>query len=153
MHPEEIISLMGIYREEWQYRDSAFMSSFLKFSLLSLFITFFPYLIDRVGMSSDSPLLETIHPLFFSIFGIICALFGLFYSCAEAKRIEKIDDAYKSLMKQLPEYARVKMLKDEIGNSKSIIKKFQLLHLNSVIYYAYLIPIGLAILNIVLILL
>lgn len=120
---------------------------------MSLSITFFPYLIDRIGMNPDSPLLSNIHPIIFSIFGIISALFGLLYSCAEAKRIENIDLAYKYLMDQLPEYARVKMFKNEIGHSKNIFKKIPLIRLNSLLYWAYIIPIGLAILNIVLIIL
>ena len=144
---------MGIYREEWKYSDGAFMSTFLKFSLLSLLITFFPNLIGRIGFDQSAPLLESIPSFIFSIFGIICALFGLFYSSAEAQRIVQIDNAYKRLMAQLPEDARVKMLNNTIGNSKNIIKRIQLVRLNKVLYYAYLIPIGLAILNFVLIIL
>ena len=78
---------------------------------------------------------------------------SLFYSSAEAQRIVQIDNAYKRLMAQLPEDARVKMLNNTIGNSKNIIKRIQLVRLNKVLYYAYLIPIGLAILNFVLIIL
>jgi hypothetical protein len=153
LRSEEIITLMGIYREEWKYRDSAFMSTFLKFSLLSLLITFFPNLLGRIGFDQSAPLLVSIPPFIFSIFGILSALFGLFYSSAEAQRIVQIDNAYKRLMAQLPEDAQVKMLNNKLGNSKNIIKKFQSVRLNRVLYYAYLIPIGLAVLNFVLIIL
>ena len=60
LRSEEIITLMGIYREEWKYRDGAFMSTFLKFSLLSLLITFFPNLIGRIGFDQSAPLLAVL---------------------------------------------------------------------------------------------
>lgn len=147
---EDIINLMSVYRDEWKYRDSTFMSSFFKFSGMSFFITFFPYLIDRIGMNPISPFLLKLHPICFLVFGIISALLGFLYSCAEAKRVEKVDLAYKNLMNQLPKDARIPMLKDEIGNSKNILKKISVFRLNSLLYFSYIIPIGLSILNIIL---
>lgn len=135
---ESVLKLMSIYREEWQYRDKAFMSSFFKFSTFSLVITFFPNLVGRIGISNDTPLLTEIPPYIFSILGIICALFGLFYSYSEAKRIVKLDKAYKRLMDLFPEDYKV----DTISK-----KNIYSVRLNSVLCCTYIIPIVIAIIN------
>ena len=141
----ELIPLMSAYRDEWQYRDNLFLTNFFRYSSLSLIITFFPDLLGKIGISYTATLVVKVPSIYFSIFGILCALFGVYYSFNEAKKIVKIDEAYKELMLQLPDECRI----EQLDKTKSKLKKcYYSIRLNTVLCFSYIIPIGLAVLNI-----
>lgn len=97
---ENKLALMAIYRDEWMHRDDTFIAMFWRLITISLVISFLPNLIVRVGIEHQA--IETLPSWLFSSCGILCALFGMYLSLGEAKRIEAIDKAYKNVMNTLP---------------------------------------------------
>ncbi len=112
MDPAEkgtIISMLGVYREEWKYRDDLFGKTFWRFAFLSLVIGFFPNLLENFNFSGEIPLLA-LPEWIFSAAGIIIAGFGFFIALNEMKRIEKLDDIYYSLIQELPKGYRIERI-------------------------------------------
>lgn len=97
---ENKLALMAIYRDEWMHRDDAFVAMFWRLITISLVVSFLPNLIVRIGV--DHQAIKTLPSWLFSSCGILCALFGMYLSLGEAKRIEAIDKAYKNVMSTLP---------------------------------------------------
>lgn len=140
---EELLTLMSIYREEWKFRDNYFSSILWRFLSLSLIITFLPNLVSNIGVSGT--VLIELPTLIYSIAGIICALFGIYLSLCEAKKVEKLDEAYKDLMAKLPEDYKVKsILEEELKNKKRIFS----FRTNNMLCGIFVIVIILAVINI-----
>ena len=104
---ENRLALMEIYRNEWMHRDDAFITMFWRFITISLVITFLPNLVSRVGVSHEA--INVLPHWVFSTCGIITALFGMYLTVGEARRIEAIDESYKRVMETLPK--QVQMIK------------------------------------------
>lgn len=146
---EEIISLMGVYREEWKYRDETFLAHFFKFFSLSFFVTFFPNLAGLISYDGKSSLVWSASPIVFPILGILCALFGMYYSFCEASRIVNLDKVYYSLMNQLPEKSqKIELFRND--TKRNVVSRILLsIRLNNLLCVIYFFPIFVSILDII----
>lgn len=106
---EDYFALMNLYRDEWKYRDQWFISTFWRLVYLSLIISFLPNFL--AAFSVESELVTKLPVWVFSMFGIICALFGMYIMFVESKKISYIDKAYRVLEGELPEKYQVKKIK------------------------------------------
>ena len=113
---DQTLKLMSLYREEWMHRDSDMLSTLWRLVFISLVITFLPNLIGRIGIE-NSPLVNNLPVTVFSVAGIACALFGMYISTGEAKRIENIDKKYWDMMRSLPSHVHLERL-DENKTTK-----------------------------------
>ncbi len=146
---EDVISLMAVYREEWQYRDEAFMSHFFKFFSLSFFVIFFPNLAGLINFDDKAVLMQYISPLVFPILGILTALFGVYFSICESSRIVNIDKVYYSLVEQLPD-DNLKIKKIRQDTDRNNLSRFFLnIRLNRLLCVMYLFPIFVSIIDII----
>ena len=97
---ENVIALMALYRQEWEYRDKNTNSLMWRFAYLSLITTFLPSVLEPLGVSHST---VAYIPLWvFSAAGLAFALLGLYISVGLIKRIEGIDRLYKQVVKKLP---------------------------------------------------
>ena len=104
---ENHIAIMSLCRDEWKHREQVFRSYFWRFTYLSLIITFFPNLQINPDIVRDIP------AWIFSVAGIGCSLFGLYFGLAENKRITKLDLAYRKLEKKLPRNYRTDKIEEK----------------------------------------
>lgn len=140
---DQILKLMSLYREEWMHRDTELLSTLWRLVSISLVITFLPNLIGRIGIE-NSALVSRLPVTVFSGAGIACALFGLYISVGEAKRIESIDKKYWSIMRNLPSNFHIERLDQEKSTKLFSIR------LNNIFCVApYCVVITLAISNII----
>lgn len=113
---ENIISLLGMYRDEWKHRDKFFWSVFWKFTYLSLIIGFFPDLLDRFQIKNT--LIANIPNWIFSIAGIAFSVFGLFMAINEMQRIQKLDEIHYRLIDMLPSKYRIERISPNESTDK-----------------------------------
>lgn len=140
---ENIIALMTLYRQEWEYRDSNFYSLFWRFMYLSLVITFFPYLVNHFNIINFP--ISQIPIWIFSFSGIFCSIMGFYITTNEEKRIEELDNTYKKLLNELPRKFQVESIIEKYKDKKI---KFFNYRTNNVLCFTYIIVVILAISNI-----
>lgn len=109
---DHMLKLMAIYRDEWMYRDKDNTSSFWRYALISLVVTFLPNIATEFRFS-NIPLFKQIPQWVFSVAGILCSLFAMYLILANGKRIEYLDNAYKKIMGNLPKRYRIRLIKED----------------------------------------
>lgn len=140
--------MLGVYREEWKYRDELFGKTFWKFTYLSLIIGFFPNLLENFRFSGDIPLL-TLPAWMFSVAGIIIAFFGFFIALNEMKRIEKLDGIYYKLIEKLPEEYHIERIAQEKAHGQKGARKIFRVRTNYLFCAIYALVVLLIVLNLI----
>ena len=113
LNPEQIISLMAVYLDEWKHRDSLLWSQTFKLFYANLIIITLPYIADFLGIS-----LPQIDNKVFSIVGIIIAFVFLYISLGYSKRLNASSKTYAKMIKMLENenYQRIPL--EKIKNGK-----------------------------------
>ena len=112
LDPEQLISLMAIYLDEWKHRDSLLWSQTFKLFYANLIVIILPYVTNFLGLS-----LPPINNKIFFIIGIVFAFVFLYIGLGYAKRLNASSATYKNMMKLLgkEQYCRVPLEKIKGG--------------------------------------
>lgn len=104
LYKDQIISLMEIYLNEWEHRDSLLWKQAFKFFYANLVVTVLPSIAEFVGIS-----LPPINKKVFPIIGIIMSMVFLYIGIGYAIRLRASSRTYENTMKLLGDekYCRV----------------------------------------------
>lgn len=84
----ELISLLGVYEEEWRFRDAAWFSRMFQFFLVSFITILIPYLNQYFSIQ-----LPNISKVLFPVPGIVIATVALAFSIMYATRLNKLSSS------------------------------------------------------------
>jgi len=90
---DKIISLMGVYLDEWKYRDAGFWNQVFKYFYVNLIVTTLPNIAGFLKIN-----LPNINTGLFPIVGIIMAFVFLYLGLSDLARTRAIGDTYVRLM-------------------------------------------------------
>ena len=114
---DQIISLMGVYLNEWSCREASLWKQVFVYFYSTLIVMILPY-IEPLGFGEQ----KIINPIFFTICGIIMAIMFWIVAFAYAIRLKRVGDTYADLMKFLPEDFRRKAVAEKEGNRNIFYK-------------------------------
>lgn len=108
LNSDQIISLMSIYLNEWEHRDSLLWSQVFKLFYANLIVIILPNITAFLGIS-----LPAINSKVFSAVGIVIAFVFLYIGLGYAKRLNASSATYANVMKLLGDekYQRVPLKK------------------------------------------
>ncbi len=101
--PEQIIELLGIYMEEWRYRNSLFWNQLFLFFVSALIVFMLPYMEAPFKFDFES---ANIPESTFTITGILLSILFVYISIGNAFRSQSSRQTYMSVALKLPEDMR-----------------------------------------------
>ena len=96
LNPEQLISLMAVYLNEWEHRNNLLWSQVFKMFYANLIVIILPYITNFLGVS-----LPEVNLKLFSIIGMIMAPIFLYIGLGYAKRQKASSMTYVKVMKRL----------------------------------------------------
>lgn len=97
-NPDQIISLMNMYLNEWEHRDQMLWSQVFKYFYACLIVTVLPYAADKMQIT----LPEGMDSRYFPFVGVVMGFIFLYVGLGYAYRLKAIGDTYKRLNNMLP---------------------------------------------------
>ena len=132
----ERIAMLGIYMEEWKYRDQTMLATLYKTSFISFVIIMLPYLKTYFGISQELPFKDWM----FSLSGIILALIFVPVNIGNLARQKKSSETIKKIIDLLPE----ELQREEIDS-------FSIVHMRIAQYLVLVLQLAVLVLGIVVI--
>lgn len=104
----ELISLLGVYEEEWRFRDAAWFSRMFQFFLVSFITILIPYLDQYFSIQ-----LPNISKVLFPVSGIVIATVALAFSLMYATRLNKLSSSILRINNCFDEKYRIERIGDK----------------------------------------